>query len=96
MAIKKKTTTKRKTTKRKVATKKKSAPKRKVATKKKAATKRKATKSKAKKPAFGGYAISFAGRTETVEQVFGKKPIAPSEMTKKIWAFVKSKSLSNR
>jgi len=96
LAIKKKTTTKRKTTKRKVATKKKSAPKRKVATKKKAATKRKATKSKAKKPAFGGYAISFAGRTETVEQVFGKKPIAPSEMTKKIWAFVKSKSLSNR
>ena len=76
--------------KKKTTTKKKAAPKRKVATKKKA------TKSKAKKPAFGGYAISFAGRTETVEQVFGKKPIAPSEMTKKIWAFVKSKSLSNR
>ena len=87
---------KKKTTKRKAATKKKAAPKRKAATKKKAAPKRKATKSKAKKPAFGGYAISFAGRKETVEQVFGKKPIAPSEMTKKIWAFVKSKSLSNR
>ena len=41
---------------------------------------------KQKKPAFGGYAISFSGRTETVEQVFGNKPIAPSEMTKKIWA----------
>ena len=54
------------------------------------------SKSKSKKPAFGGYAISFAGRTETVEQVFGNKPIAPSEMTKKIWAFVKAKSLSNR
>jgi len=92
LAIKKKTTTKKKT-----ATKKKVAPKRKAATKKKVAPKRKATtKSKAKKPAFGGYAISFAGRQETVEQVFGKKPIAPSEMTKKIWAFVKSKSLSNR
>ena len=74
---------KKKTTKRKDTTKK-------------ATTKKKATKSKAKKPAFGGYAISFAGRSETVEQVFGKKPIAPSEMTKKIWAFVKSKSLSNR
>ena len=85
MAIKKKTTTKRKAT-----TKKKVAPKR------KATTKKKATKSKAKKPAFGGYAINFAGRNETVEQVFGKKPIAPSEMTKKIWAFVKSNSLSNR
>ena len=90
MAIKKKATTKKK-----AATKKKVAPKKKAATKKKVAPKKKA-KSKAKKPAFGGYAINFAGRQETVEQVFGKKPIAPSEMTKKIWAFVKSKSLSNR
>ena len=72
------------------------AVKKKTTIKKKAAPKKKATKSKGKKPAFGGYAISFAGRKETVEQVFGKKPIAPSEMTKKIWAFVKSKSLSNR
>ncbi len=78
---------KRKTTKRK-ATKRK-------ATKRKA-TKKKATKSKTKKLPFGGYAINFAGRTETVEQVFGNKPIAPSEMTKKIWKFIKSNSLSNR
>ena len=90
MAIKKKTKTKKK-----AATKKKVAPKKKAATKKKVAPKKKA-KSKAKKPAFGGYAINFAGRQETVEQVFGKKPIAPSEMTKRIWAFVKSNSLSNR
>ena len=83
MAVKKKPTTK------KVATKKKT-------TTKKVATKKKATSSKTKKPAFGGYAINFAGRNETVEEVFGKKPIAPSEMTKKIWAFVKSNSLSNR
>ena len=82
-------------TKRKVAPKKKTATKKQVAPKKKTATKKKATKSKAKKPAFGGYAISFAGRKETAEQIFGKKPIAPSEMTKKIWAFVKAKSLSN-
>ena len=79
-----------------MAVKKKATTKRKTTTKKKAAPKKKATKSKTKKPAFGGYAISFAGRKETVEQVFGNKPIAPSEMTKKIWAFVKSKSLSNR
>ena len=78
-----------------MAIKKKTKTKKKAATKKKVAPKKKA-KSKAKKPAFGGYAINFAGRQETVEQVFGKKPIAPSEMTKKIWAFVKSKSLSNR
>lgn len=77
----------------------------KLAAKKKTTTKKKSTNSsskktksssKTKKPAFGGYAINFAGRKETVEQVFGKKPIAPSEMTKKIWAFVKSNSLSNR
>ncbi|MCA9827936.1 MAG: hypothetical protein KC444_06040 [Nitrosopumilus sp.] len=70
--------------------------KKKTTIKKKAAPKKKATNSKGKKQAFGGYAISFAGRKETVEQVFGNKPIAPSEMTKKIWAFVKSKSLANR
>jgi hypothetical protein len=71
--------------------------KKKATTKKKVAPKKKTTtKSKAKKPAFGGYAINFAGRQETVEQVFGKKPIAPSEMTKRIWIFVKANSLSNR
>ena len=80
-----------------MAIKKKTTTKKKAATKKKVAPKKKATsKSKAKKPAFGGYAINFVGRQETVEQVFGKKPIAPSEMTKKIWIFIKSNSLSNR
>ena len=74
---------KKDTTKRKTTTKKKTTPKKKAAT-------------KTKKQAFGGYAINFAGRKETVEQVFGKKPIAPSEMTKKIWAFVKAEGLSNR
>ncbi len=83
MAAKKKDTTKKKTTTK--------------STSKKSKTKAKSSsKSKSRKPAFGGYAINFAGRQETVEQVFGNKPIAPSEMTKKIWAFVKAKSLSNR
>ena len=68
----------------------------KKATAKRKTTKKKTTKSKTKKLPFGGYAINFAGRKETVEQVFGNKPIAPSEMTKKIWVFIKSKSLSNR
>lgn len=89
---------KKKSTKKKVATKK-VATKRKTPTKRKASSKSSAKKSKSSKSgkkAFGGYAINFAGRSETVEQVFGNKPIAPSEMTKKIWAFVKSKSLSNR
>lgn len=81
MAAKKRTTKKKTTTK---------------STSKKSKTKARSNKSKSGKPAFGGYAISFAGRQETVEQVFGNKPIAPSEMTKKIWAFVKAKGLSNR
>ncbi len=76
----------------KKATKKKTPTK---STSKKSKTAAKSS-SKSKKPAFGGYAINFADRKETVEQVFGNKPIAPSEMTKKIWAFVKAKSLSNR
>jgi len=54
------------------------------------------SKSKSKRKPFGGYAISFAGRTETVEQIFGSKPVTPSEMTKKIWVFIKSKRLANR
>jgi hypothetical protein len=83
-----------------ITTKNKVAPKKKPATKnidKKLNTKTQSSiKSKSKKPAFGGYSINFAGRKETVEEVFGNKPIAPSEMTKKIWVFVKAKNLSNR
>ncbi len=83
MAVKKKAKAKRKTTKKKATAKRKT-------------TKKKVSKSKTKKLPFGGYAINFAGRKETVEQVFGNKPIAPSEMTKRIWKFVKSNSLANR
>ena len=50
----------------------------------------------AAKKAFGGYCICFKGRKETVEDVFGDKPLAPSEMTKKLWAYVKSKKLSSK
>ena len=61
-------------------------------------TKRKATKAKrkTKKKAFGGYSISFKNRDETLEQVFGKGNIAPSEMTKKLWKFIKSKRLGKK
>ena len=60
-------------------------------------TKRKAktTKRKAKK-AFGGYSISFKNRNESLELVFGKPSITPSEMTKKLWKFIKSKRLGNK
>ncbi|MFQ5899148.1 MAG: hypothetical protein ACE5JN_13015 [Candidatus Methylomirabilia bacterium] len=49
-----------------------------------------------KKAAFGGYSISFKGRKDSVESVFGSKPIGPSEMTKKLWSYVKRKRLAKR
>ena len=39
---------------------------------------------------------SFAGRKETAEQIFGKKPMPPGGMIKKIWEFVKANELSNK
>ena len=86
---------KKKTTRRKVVRKK--AVKRKSVKRK--TTKRKTakkTKRKGPKKAFGGYSINFKGRTETMEEVFGKKPIGPSEMTKKIWQFVKRKRIAGK
>ena len=74
-------------------------PKRKATkTKRKATkTKRKATKTKRKtKKAFGGYSISFKNRDESLELVFGKGNIAPSEMTKRLWKFIKRKRLSHK
>ena len=60
-------------------------------------TKRKTTKTKRKtKKAFGGYSISFKNRDESLEQVFGRGNLAPSEMTKKLWKFIKSKKLANK
>jgi len=60
-------------------------------------TKRKTTKTKRKtKKAFGGYSINFKNRDETLEQVFGKAGIAPSEMTKKLWKFIKNKRLGRK
>lgn len=50
----------------------------------------------AKKKAFGGYTICFKGCNDPIEKVFGTLPVAPSEMTKKLWAYVKAKKLSKK
>ena len=50
---------------------------------------------KAKK-AFGGYSICFKGCKDTLESVFGSAPIGPSDMTKKIWGYVKRKKLAGK
>ena len=60
-------------------------------------TKRKVTKTKRKtKKAFGGYSVTFKNRDESLEQIFGKTGITPSEMTKKLWKFIKSKRLGHK
>ncbi len=73
-------TTRRKTTRRKTTRRKSTS---------------KAKKSKGKKLPFSGYSIGFAGRTETLEQVFGKKRVVPSLMTKLIWKFIKAHKLGS-
>jgi hypothetical protein len=45
-------------------------------------------------PIFGGYAINFRGCNITMESLMGTKPIGPSEMTKKLWAYVKRQRLA--
>jgi len=64
---------------------------------KKLDVKRKTKKVKRKtKKAFGGYSINFKNRKETIEQVFGKADIPPSQMTKKLWKFIKAKRLGHK
>jgi len=48
------------------------------------------------KKAFGGYTVCFKGCSDTMESVFGSAPIPPSEMTKKVWAYVKKKGLAGK
>ncbi len=50
----------------------------------------------AKKKAFGGYSINFKGIKDSLEDVFGSSAIAPSEMTKKLWQFVKKKNIAGK
>lgn len=50
-----------------------------------------------KKKAFGGYSISFKKVADVpISKVFGNSDLAPSEMTKKLWKFVKSHKLSKK
>ena len=97
----KKKATKKKTTKKKVV--KKKATKKKVAKKKttkkkvtkKKVTKKKATKKKAKRkpnPAFmRPWTISAA-----LAEVIGGKPIPRTEVTKKIWTYIKKNDLQDK
>jgi len=41
------------------------------------------------RPLFGGMQISFDGRAETMEEVFGSGDLTPSEMTARLWEFIR-------
>ncbi len=45
---------------------------------------------------FGGYTVNFKNENTPLKEVFGDKPVAPSEMTKKLWGYVKKKNLDGR
>jgi len=94
MIKKKRKTTKKKAAKKKVVKKKKKVAKKKKVVKKKVAKKK--AKKKGSKKAFGGYTINFCGCRDSLENVFGKSPIAPSAMTKRLWSYVKRKKLNKK
>ena len=49
-----------------------------------------------KKVAFGGYSINFKGCNDSLEEIMGGRRIGPSEMSKKLWAYVKRKHALKR
>ena len=48
------------------------------------------------KKLFGGYTVCFKGCDDTMEKVFRTAKIPPSEMTKKIWAYIKRKGIAGK
>ncbi len=47
----------------------------------------------ARKSGLTSLVVSFKGRKETLEKVFGKKPIPVTKMTKYLWNIVKKFNL---
>lgn len=46
---------------------------------------------------FGGYSINFKKVADwPISKIFGTGDLAPSEMTKRLWKFVKSNRLSSK
>ena len=57
---------------------------------------KKTTKKKGTRQAFGGYTVNFCGCEDTLQKIFGNQPMPPSQMTKKLWAYVKKNRLNKR
>ena len=50
-----------------------------------------------KKKAFGGYHVSFKKVADwPISKIFGTGEIGPSEMTKRLWKFIKSHNLAGK
>ena len=84
----------RKRTTKRTVKKTRGAPTKRRTIKKKKPAKKGARKSTRRGAAFGGYTINFQGCEHSLQDVFGRKPLAPSEMTKKLWAYVKRHKLN--
>jgi len=49
------------------------------------------------KKAFGGYSVSFKKVADwPISKIFGTGGLPPSQMTKKLWQFVKKNHLANK
>jgi hypothetical protein len=46
------------------------------------------------KKVTGEYSLTFTGCTDTIESIFGDKPISPSQVANKMWAYVKRNRLA--
>jgi chromatin remodeling complex protein RSC6 len=53
-------------------------------------------KAKAAKVPFGGYEVCFKGCADTLEALFGSAPMPPSQMTKRLWEYVKRHRLATK
>ena len=51
---------------------------------------------KSRSRVLGGYQIVFKGSKDTFESIFGPRAIDTSQMTKKLWTYVKQKNRLKR
>jgi len=87
--------TKRKTTRRKTKRRTSRRKSKRKTTRRKSKRKTSRRKSKKKVP-FGGYGIDFTNCHDTLEEVFGNKPVSPPQMTKLIWKYIKRKRIASK
>ena len=74
---------------------KKTAPKSAAKTTKKAAPKKAATKTTAKAASGGGGFMKELGISDALAAVIGNKPLPRTEVTKKLWAYIKKHNLQD-